>query len=300
MSHSQLDNHICKINLSALQQCSFNAIKILLIFITLCFSYKALEKIKKQFELFLNQHLYMYGSRSIPFQSLLNAKILNISKTAVHKNKVKLQTIKLQTGRKQKQLSSSRDDRQLFRISPNNCRMTKWPTKGMANSSWGEIQWEDGSKQAPRAKLQQSAGKKTKDWPFTDVWKFQLRPGEAYKLPTVKSIGGLMIICFSKAGIRHIHLCEGHMNQATYKVVLEENLPLTAQRIGVSSSTMLHATRPGQKSCGWRTTRSRPCHGQPNLQTWTPFSQPTAMSKTGRDHAKMHESCKNRIEKFLE
>ncbi len=48
----------------------------------------------------------MYGSRSIPFQSLLNAKILNISKTAVHKNKAKLQTTKLQTGRKQKQLST--------------------------------------------------------------------------------------------------------------------------------------------------------------------------------------------------
>ncbi len=65
---------------------------------------------------------------------------------------------------------------------------------------------------------------KTKDWPFTDVWNVQLRPGEAYKLPTVKLIGGSVIICFSKAGIKHIHLCEGHMNQATYKVVLEENL----------------------------------------------------------------------------
>lgn len=66
--------------------------------------------------------------------------------------------------------------------------------------------------------------KDPKDWPFTDVWNFQLRPGEAYKLPTVKLIGGSVIICFSKAGIRHIRLCEGHMNQATYKVVLEENL----------------------------------------------------------------------------
>ena len=29
--------------------------------------------------------------------------------------------------------------------------------------------------------------------------------------------------CFSKAGIGQICLCEGHMNKATYKVVLEEN-----------------------------------------------------------------------------
>ncbi len=66
--------------------------------------------------------------------------------------------------------------------------------------------------------------------------------------------------------------------------------------------------------CGWRTTRSRPCHGQPNLQTWTPlktygrsssrrgqaawifaprvaWSHLTAMWKTGGKHAKTQESC---------
>ncbi len=135
--------------------------------------------------------------------------------------------------------------------------------------------------------------KDPKDWPLTDVWNVQLRPGEAYKLPTVKLIGGLVIICFSKAGIRHIRLCEGTWIKPCTRLSWKKTCsqPLTAQRIGVSSSTMLRATRPGQKSCGWRTTRSRPCHGQPNLQTWTPFSQPTAMSKTGREHAKMHESC---------
>ncbi len=42
--------------------------------------------------------------------------------------------------------------------------------------------------------------KDPKDWPFTDVWNVQLRPGEAYKLPTVKLIGGSRFFI-----IRHIH-----------------------------------------------------------------------------------------------
>ena len=57
------------------------------------------------------------------------------------------------------------------------------------------------------------------------------RPGEAYKpqclAPTVKFGGGLVMMiwgCFSKAGIGQICLCEGGMNQAKYKVILEENL----------------------------------------------------------------------------
>ena len=56
------------------------------------------------------------------------------------------------------------------------------------------------------------------------------RPGEAYKpqclANTVKFGGGSVMIwwCFSKAGIEQFCLCEGRMNQATYKVVLEENL----------------------------------------------------------------------------
>ncbi|XP_016109626.1 protein cramped-like [Sinocyclocheilus grahami] len=81
--------------------------------------------------------------------------------------------------------------------------------------------------------------KDPKDWAFSDVSNFQLcptpgrlmvkrKPGEAYKPPTVKFGGGSVIICFSKAGIRHIGLCEGHMNQATYKDFLEENLLLSA------------------------------------------------------------------------
>ena len=51
------------------------------------------------------------------------ASILKISKTAVHKNKVKQQTLgttKLQTGRGRKRLSTHRDDRQLIQMSLNN------------------------------------------------------------------------------------------------------------------------------------------------------------------------------------
>lgn len=82
------------------------------------------------------------------------------------------------------------------------------------------------------------------DWSnviFSDESNFQLcptpghlmvrrRPGEAYKPqclpPTVKCGGGLVMIgaCFSKAGIGQICLCEEQMNQALYKVILEENL----------------------------------------------------------------------------
>lgn len=36
-----------------------------------------------------------------------------------------------------------------------------------------------------------------------------------------------------------------------------------------STRTMLHASKPGQSKCGWRITRSGPCHGQHHLQTWT-------------------------------
>ncbi|MBN3283396.1 STXB5 protein, partial [Polyodon spathula] len=56
------------------------------------------------------------------------ASILKISKTAVHKNKVKqhtLGTTKLQTGRGRKRLSTDRDDRQLIRMSLSNPRSIK-------------------------------------------------------------------------------------------------------------------------------------------------------------------------------
>ncbi len=80
-----------------------------------------------------------------------------------------------------------------------------------------------------------SFAKDHKDWTVADESSFQLSPGhlmfrrrprEAYKPPTVKFGGGSVMIwgCFSKAGIGHLRLCEGRMNQATHKVVLEENL----------------------------------------------------------------------------
>ncbi len=130
--------------------------------------------------------------------------------------------------------------------------------------------------------------KDPKDWPLTDVWNVQLRPGEAYKLPTVKLIGESVIICFSKAGIRHIRLCEGAHESSHVQGCPGRKLALSPWQLrGLAFLAGQCSVPHGQvkKSCGWRTTRSRPCHGQPNLQTWTPFSQPTAMSKTGREHA---------------
>ncbi|KAK3572737.1 hypothetical protein QTP86_006987 [Hemibagrus guttatus] len=129
------------------------------------------------------------------------------------------------------------------------------------------------------------------DWSkviFSDESNFQLcptpgpvmvrrRPGEDYNTqclaPTVKYGGGSVMIwgSFSKAGIGQICLCEGRMNQAKYRVVLEEHLLPSAKtmfpnRIGFSNRTMRHAIQPEQSESGWRITRSRPCHGQPNLQ----------------------------------
>ncbi len=55
--------------------------------------------------------------------------------------------------------------------------------------------------------------------------------------------------CFRKAGMRHICLCEGHIIQATYKVVLEENLLPSALTMFPKSEdfffsrTMLHTTQ---------------------------------------------------------
>ena len=111
------------------------------------------------------------------------------------------------------------------------------------------------------------------------------RPGEAYKplclAHTVKFVGGLVMIwgCFSKAGIGKICLCEGHMNQDTYKVFLEENVLPSSLTLFPSSWTMLHATQPGQSTFGWRTTISRLCHGQANLQTWNPLKTSGMWSK---------------------
>lgn len=43
---------------------------------------------------------------------------------------------------------------------------------------------------------------------------------------------------------------------------------------GVSSRTMVHTTQAGRSRCEWRTTRARPCHGQPDPRPnhhWKPL-----------------------------
>ncbi|KAK3539392.1 hypothetical protein QTP70_005928 [Hemibagrus guttatus] len=96
------------------------------------------------------------------------------------------------------------------------------------------------------------------DWSkviFSDESNFQLcltprrvmvrwRPGEAYNpqclAPTVKYEGGSVMIwgSFNKAGIGQICLCEGRMNQAKYRVVLEEHLlPSVPQLRGLDFPT---------------------------------------------------------------
>lgn len=47
----------------------------------------------------------------------------------------------------------------------------------------------------------------------------------------IDGFGRIICACFSKAGIRLICLCEGRMNQDTYKVILEENLLSSALTI---------------------------------------------------------------------
>ena len=114
------------------------------------------------------------------------------------------------------------------------------------------------------------------DWSkviFSDESNFQLcpthgrlmvrrRPGEAYKpqclAPTVKFGGGSVMIwgCFSKAGIGQICLCEGRMNQARYKVVLEENLLPFAL-------TMF----PNSEECFFQQDNA-PCHTARSVKVW--------------------------------
>ena len=69
----------------------------------------------------------------------------------------------------------------------------------------------------------------------------------------------------------------------------------TTQRIVFSCMFMLHATQLGQWRCGWRTSRSGPCHCQPNLQTWIPLKT-SGMWSTGRWMVTSHQtkpSCLN-------
>ncbi|KAJ8389099.1 hypothetical protein AAFF_G00123050 [Aldrovandia affinis] len=88
------------------------------------------------------------------------------------------------------------------------------------------------------------------------------RPGEACKpqclAPTVKFGGGSVMIwgCFTKAGIGQICLCEGRMNQTTYKVILEENL-------------LPSALKMFPKSEDWFFQQDNaPCHTARSIKVW--------------------------------
>ena len=135
------------------------------------------------------------------------------------------------------------------------------------------------NKKQRRARLR--FAKDHKDWTievlskviFSDESNFQLcptpsrlmvrrRPGEAYKpqclAPTVKFGGGSVMIwgCFSKAGIGQMRYCEGRMNEATYKVILEENLL-------PSALTMF----PNSEECFFQQDNA-PCHTARSVKVW--------------------------------
>uniref|UniRef100_A0AAY5L5H5 Tc1-like transposase DDE domain-containing protein n=1 Tax=Esox lucius TaxID=8010 RepID=A0AAY5L5H5_ESOLU len=231
------------------------------------------------------------------------ASILKISKTAVHKNKVKQQTLgttELQTGRGRKRLSTARDDRQLIRMSLNNRRMTssdlqkEWQTTSGVKCTVRTVRNRllmAGLKLCKARKKpfineeQRSArlkfAKDHKDWTieewskviFSDKSNFQLcptpghlmvgwRPGEAYQpqylAPTVKFGGGSVTIwgCFSKAGIGQICLCEGRMNQAKYKVILEEHLLPSALKMFPNSENWFFQQD------------NAPCHTARSIKVW--------------------------------
>ena len=89
-----------------------------------------------------------------------------------------------------------------------------------------------------------------------------------YCAPTVKFGGGAVMIwgCFSKAGIGQICLCEGRMNQAKYKVVLEKNmLP--------SALTMF----PNSEECFFQQGNA-PCHTAMSVKVWMKDQQIRTLS----------------------
>ncbi|KAM7391278.1 hypothetical protein PAMP_021978 [Pampus punctatissimus] len=98
------------------------------------------------------------------------------------------------------------------------------------------------------------------------------RPGEAYKpqclAPTVKFGGGSVMIWedFSKAEIGQIRLCERCMNQATYKVILEENLL-------PSALTMF----PNSEDCFFQQDNA-PCHTAGPINEWMKDDQIKSLS----------------------
>ena len=139
------------------------------------------------------------------------ASILEISQT-VHKNKVKtLWTTKLQTGRGQRRLFNNQDDRQLIWLSHSNRRMT---------SSDLQKEWQMAAGVKCTARTVQNS-----------LLEAGLKSCKARKKPFINEKQRRARLRFSKdhkdwaiEDCSKIHLCEECMNQATYKVVLEENL----------------------------------------------------------------------------
>ncbi len=85
--------------------------------------------------------------------------------------------------------------------------------------------------------------------------------------------GSVMILgCLSKAGVRSIRLCEGRLNQATYKVVLEENI-LPSDNVAQHWGLIFPAGRCSMPhSSVNQGMNSGPQDQNPvNLQTWTPL-----------------------------
>ncbi len=105
--------------------------------------------------------------------------------------------------------------------------------------------------------------------------------------------------CFIKAGFGHTCLCEGCMKQVTYQVevILEENFLHSVLTVVFTNYEVCifqqdndpyHTAR--SIKVWMRTTRSRPCHGQPNLQTkphWKPMTRRKMDSHMRSNNAKM-------------
>lgn len=155
------------------------------------------------------------------------------------------------------------------------------------------------------------------------------KPGEDYKpqclSPTVKFSRGSVMSwwCLSKDGIWQIGLFERTHESSHVQGYPARKLALTMYPNFYP--TVFHTTQPGQSRCGWRTTGSRLCHGQPNLQNhrkpienlwkvmkmkmdghkssnidktvWIFFRlgrakiHPRATWKAGGEHAKTQKSC---------
>lgn len=212
------------------------------------------------------------------------AKKLKISKTAVHYTKKKQAehgTTKLLAGRGRKRLSTPRDDRALIRSCVRNRRQTSRDLK----NEWALSRNVTCSARTVRNRLLEAglkshrARKKPfinerqrkarllfagdhKDWTVDDWAKVRRKPGEAYKpdslAPTVKHGGGSVMIwgCFSMGGTGQMQLCEGRMNQVTYRATLENSLLPSAGKLFPASNDWIFQQD------------NAPCHTARSVKAW--------------------------------